>query len=142
MKMMYLVCVVQLLFLMVGCDKSKADDVIGGWYLISEDKEIIGDMIFNKNDVDEIWVAPSSIDSKNVYNVTGRFTPDATVRLSAFMEQNIGKRFGFVLDGEVITYDIIEPKDYDGRFSIAFVKKTKAQRAYKSLLINYNIIEQ
>lgn len=138
MKTMNLICVIQLLFLMVGCDKNNADDPVGGWYLISDNKEIIGNVIFNKNDVDEIWIDSSSIDGKGIYKVTGRFTPDATDKLLTFIEQNIGRRLGFVLDGEIITSDIIEPKDDEGRFSVVFAKKSKAQRAYKSLLIDYN----
>jgi preprotein translocase subunit SecD len=98
-------------------------------------KEIPSDVIFNNNDVDEIWIDSSSIDGKNVYKVTGGFTPDAIIRLSAFTGQNIGKRSGFVLNGEIITSEVIEQKDDEGRFSIVFTKKSKAQRAYESLLI-------
>lgn len=120
----------------ISCGKNDPDSPNGGWYLISENNEIIGDMIFSKNDVEEIWVDSSLIDGRNIHKVTGGFTPNATARLAVFTEQNIGKRFGFALDREVITSDIISQKDDEGRFSILFNKKSKAQRAYESLLID------
>ena len=132
MRLSNMTGVVLYLLLIIGCNSdNNPDDPNGGWYLISDKKEVLGEVIFNKYDVDEIWIESS----KNAYNVTGRFTPDAIVRLGTFTEQNIGKILGFVLDGEIITYPVIEQKNEEGRFSIVCTKKSKAQRVYESLLI-------
>ncbi|MCD8031727.1 MAG: hypothetical protein LUF85_13135 [Bacteroides sp.] len=123
--------------LLAGCDKNTtSDEPRGGWYVISDQNKIMGDALFNRYDIDQIWIETSpDSGSKSVYIVTGSFTPDATARLSAFTQQHIGKRFGFVLDKEIITSERIEQSWEEGWFSIPFRKKSKARKAYESLLI-------
>ncbi|MCC8187725.1 MAG: hypothetical protein LIP08_09525 [Bacteroides sp.] len=137
MKVSNLIATLLFFALLPGCDKnSTADEPSGGWYVISDRNEIVGDVLFNRYDVDQIWIESSpESGSKSVYIVTGGFTPDGTARLSAFTEQHIGKRFGFVLDKEIITSELIEQSWEEGWFSIPFRKKSKARRAYESLLI-------
>ncbi len=132
--------IVAVLLLMVGCSNDTPEELKGGWFLIDNKNEIIGNMLFSKRDVDMVWIDSSYVDGKNVYKITGCFTPDATVKLSAFTEQNIGKRLGFALDEEVITSEFIEWENDKRRFFIISANKSKVQRVYESLLIG-NIFE-
>jgi len=136
MKVVNLIGVFLFILLILGCNNNP-QETKGGWYIISENNEILGDAIFTKYDVDVVWIDSSYINNSMVYEVVGRFNPEATSKLSEFTEHNIGKRFGFVLNGEIITSPVIEQKNEKGGFSIIsvplFTQKSKALKTYESL---------
>ncbi len=59
--------------LLAGCDKNTtSNEPRGGWYVISDQNEIMGDALFNRYDIDQIWIETSpGSGSKSAYIVTG-----------------------------------------------------------------------
>lgn len=137
-----LIGIVLTIFLMVGCRHQNTAS-LNGWYIINDMNQINGDAIFTKHDVDVIWLDSAYIGNTNtiVYEIAGKFKPEAAIRLSEFTEKNIGKKLGFVFNGEIITSPVIEQKNDNGGFSIIsiplFTKKTEVLKIYENILIDY-----
>lgn len=127
------------LITLFGC-RNANDTKPNGWYYTPDGKEISGKPILTIKDIETVQLDSAFMGSEKgyVYEITGRFYPEASREFAEYTEKNVGKMIGFYFDGEILAAPMINMKIEGERFSIISLPSFKDK---EKVMVVLNTIE-